>query len=499
LIQPRHWLRRLCEWDIETGAKFDEYDASTLSEVALVLRKRLILPRLENFHFKMVLGDWKFRNILPSLFPASLKSLCIDAELNRFRTEDICPFLELLKPSCQNIVHLRVVSSFDDEEALLNELQPGHYELLEDLYSLPQLNSFGSYWGDFEDSHFMSLQSILPIAPLCNVTTLDLKFNESLFEALNGYNYHGPFFPRLEHLIMQADRLQGAREFLRCLSSRSLKGLRINNSYNLDQDFSEFVVDVQQYLNPKSLLHFDVRYQSYYTPSSGLTKLSPQSFAPLFAFKNLETLVVLLNQDLELLDDAHFGHICDAFPRLRILDIAGLERTTSVSIKGVMSALQRLPSLEFFGIRVPIDLPLDDAFPYRFPHITTLATRSSPLGDIVRTAEFIRTVFPSLKFLVVGAKPPAEDEHDYYSMDRHVEPENSATVSDNDDETVPEQEYQPNSFQSWIEVLRRMQILGCRYKVVAKKTVEIHPTKFSGLDPVIHPMSNPTLMKRWSY
>jgi hypothetical protein len=258
-------------------------------------------------------------------------------------------------------------------------------------------------------------------------------------------------------------------EFLRCLSSRALKGLHVDNSYNSGQDFADFVAVAQQYLNPESLLHFDVQCRLGITPPPGPTKLSPETLLPLFAFRNLESMIILLNQDLGLLDDVHLRRICDAFPRLRILDLAGLEYATSVSTKGVMSAIQRLPSLEFFGLRFPLELTLKEATAYRFPRLATLATRGSPLVDVATTADFICSVFPSLRFIVVGAKPfeYVRDEDDTgEEMVTHFKP----------------------CFDQWIDVVRHMQDLGCRYKVVARESVEVHPLRFNGYDPQILPI-----------
>lgn len=487
MIQPKHWLRREGEWDNATGPQFDEYDSSVLSELALVCGEKLILPRLEGFHVRMALEDCKFRDILPSFFPASLKSLCIEADLNERNKTELLQFLQVLEPSCQTIHHLRVASSFDYDAVTDNPLGLTDLPPMQELYRLPHLKSFGSYWGLLSGAQFMVPEKILNIAPCCNVTTLDLKFCNALSNVLKGYS--GPFFPQLEHLTLQADGLQGAKEFLRCLSSRSLKGLHLDNYYDSGQDFPDFVVAAQQYLNPETLLHFDVQSRLGITPPSGPTKLSPQSLLPLFAFKNLESLVILLNQDLGLLDDAHFGQICDAFPRLRILDIAGLEHAMSVSTMGAMSALQRLPSLEFFGLRVPIDLPLDDAAAYRFPQLATLATRSSPLVDVAMTADFIRSFFPSLKFIVLGAKPVVYDFFDN-SMDEEVGTENAATADDLDPHgAVSEHEYLQDTFTAWVQVVRHMQSLECRYKVVAKETVKVHhPPRFGEFDPLILPL-----------
>jgi hypothetical protein len=192
LIQPIHWLRRKGEWDEATGQKFDEYDSSVLSQLAAVYGEKPILPRLENFLVHIALEDCKFGNILLSLCPASLRSLCIEADLNRTNRAELLKVLQVLKPSCQNILHLRVASSIDYDA--ITENPPGLTDLLpmQELYCLPHLKSFGSYWGLLSGAQFMVPEKILNIAPYCNVTTLDIRFCNALSEVLKDYT--GPFF-----------------------------------------------------------------------------------------------------------------------------------------------------------------------------------------------------------------------------------------------------------------------------------------------------------------
>ncbi|KAF2663598.1 hypothetical protein BT63DRAFT_484315 [Microthyrium microscopicum] len=471
LIQHDRWLRRTGPDIRGVAQKYYQYDHSVFSQLKSLLKDEYILPRLDNFHIHMDLDDYQFENYLSSLFPPSLKSFCIETPLNHTNTPQVVRFLQIIKPACQKLAHLRVASIYDDDTDEPGEESVDLVGLLpvQELSQIPHLKSFGTYWG-LSEIQYMAAGGLLHIAPFCNVT----KLNLSLYNSLIGTPEHhtGPFFPALEDLNLQAASLQECGVFIRCLSSGSLKSLHIDIQYNPSEDFSGFVTDVEDHLNSETLLHFDIQCRDDSLRNEAVPIFPCQILTPLFTFKNLETLIIILNQDFTSLDDDTFHQLCHAFPRLRILDIAGYEYYVSTSLHGMMTALQQLSFLEVFGInmRMSVDLPSEPE--YKFPSIKALAPRGSPVADVGLTVGFIQSVFPSLKFIVIGGEPTKIIR----PLDERIA-ENDSTEGNMDPTTEarPRRRAPRQGMNKWIDVVSYLQHRGLK---IAGKEPDDHPARF---------------------
>jgi hypothetical protein len=247
-------------------------------------------------------------------------------------------------------------------------------------------------------------RDVLIIGRLCRMTSLRIHVGNGFKESVRLFEQD--LFPHLQRLHLRVSDLSDATEFITKITDPRLQDLELSfeNDCNI-QDVEVLTNKMVEKIDPEklkrfSLTHKNIRYYHDIYFQETPPEREEATFAclrPLLNFIHLEDLEIKFDHDLSFIDQSVLNAISASLPDLHSLKLLGAEEVINATCTDVIVFINRLPLLEYIGMRFTIDLLSGEEPLPSLRQLRVLDVGCAPIIDVDCTLYFIVHVFPKLK------------------------------------------------------------------------------------------------------